>query len=492
MPLQSIQKSPDIPDKPEYGKNSGRIPHLKIALVGDPEVGKTCVMLRYLKNQFSPMYLPTKKAVIETAVKKLNVPGHAVVSLTVWDIPGREDIDLHKTYFRNLDAAIVVVDMTNPASIEMAPVWRQIVLNNTYLTHPVEDKSSGGIHTTTMEEVPVDRETFPILLMGNKFDVIEQRVQAERLKKYTQEMYSKGKHTDSSAGSDTEGIERRVWSIGEPLTEEEKPESVKMLEQQSRDHNFQGCMMVSARDGDGTVKEAVQQLIRHLLENKYALKRHRPKTKKGKKKEKERKEFDKLENIGVVEFDNIFMSASISIQKVGLMHEYHNKSIKKLKEACQLAQILEGGDHSLEDCIAAIKGNVGEGAKLKIKKDEEFCKLELDKKDEDFKLEKKMKIILNIFHTEYAKVCNAILTECPGLDSTLQQKDASLAELCQESWELVAVGDDEQPRSKEDIERISHVVEDNRARMQHAWLEARAAVNKVEDEKKKIKAAFLW
>ena len=29
-----------------------------------------------------------------------------MVSLTLWDIPGREDMDIHKSYFRNLDAAI--------------------------------------------------------------------------------------------------------------------------------------------------------------------------------------------------------------------------------------------------------------------------------------------------------------------------------------------------------------------------------------------------
>ena len=42
----------------------------------------------------------------ETDVRKLNVPANTIVSLTLWDIPGREDMDLHKTYFRNLDAAI--------------------------------------------------------------------------------------------------------------------------------------------------------------------------------------------------------------------------------------------------------------------------------------------------------------------------------------------------------------------------------------------------
>lgn len=46
---------------------------------------------------------------VESAVKKINVPGHTVASLTIWDIPGREDMDLHKTYFRDLDAAIGMV-----------------------------------------------------------------------------------------------------------------------------------------------------------------------------------------------------------------------------------------------------------------------------------------------------------------------------------------------------------------------------------------------
>lgn len=55
------------------------------------------------------MELVHKNAVLiftENVVRKLNVPANTVVSLTFWDIPGREDMDLHKAYFRNLDAAI--------------------------------------------------------------------------------------------------------------------------------------------------------------------------------------------------------------------------------------------------------------------------------------------------------------------------------------------------------------------------------------------------
>ena len=42
----------------------------------------------------------------EHVVEKLNIPQNMVVSLTVWDVPGSEDMDLRTTYYRNVDAAI--------------------------------------------------------------------------------------------------------------------------------------------------------------------------------------------------------------------------------------------------------------------------------------------------------------------------------------------------------------------------------------------------
>ena len=39
-------------------------------------------------------------------VEKINVPQNLVVSLTIYDIPGSEDMDLRSTYYRNVDAAI--------------------------------------------------------------------------------------------------------------------------------------------------------------------------------------------------------------------------------------------------------------------------------------------------------------------------------------------------------------------------------------------------
>ena len=39
-------------------------------------------------------------------VRKVNVPGDMVSSLTLWDLPGTEDMDLRESYYRNADAAL--------------------------------------------------------------------------------------------------------------------------------------------------------------------------------------------------------------------------------------------------------------------------------------------------------------------------------------------------------------------------------------------------
>ncbi|KAH3738656.1 hypothetical protein DPMN_045295 [Dreissena polymorpha] len=152
------------------------LPCMKIALVGDPGVGKTSILLRYLRNQFSPLYVPTKKVAIENVVRKVNVPAHTVVSLTFWDIPGREDMDMHKSYFRNLDAAIVIVDLTNKATVDMANVWRQTVVNKLTRTVPSDDNNNNG-NQQTMKDIPVENPfDFPVLLLGNKLDIIETEI----------------------------------------------------------------------------------------------------------------------------------------------------------------------------------------------------------------------------------------------------------------------------------------------------------------------------
>ena len=74
--------------------------------LGDAEVGKTSIFLRYTKNQFDYSYQPTMTVNIANVVKKVNIPYETIVSISMWDLPGREEMDLRKSYYTDVDAAI--------------------------------------------------------------------------------------------------------------------------------------------------------------------------------------------------------------------------------------------------------------------------------------------------------------------------------------------------------------------------------------------------
>ena len=39
-------------------------------------------------------------------VKHVNIPYETIVSLALWDLPGREEMDLRRSYYKDVDAAI--------------------------------------------------------------------------------------------------------------------------------------------------------------------------------------------------------------------------------------------------------------------------------------------------------------------------------------------------------------------------------------------------
>ena len=43
---------------------------------------------------------------IGNVVKKVNIPLETVVCVSVWDLPGREEMDLRRSYYTDVDAAV--------------------------------------------------------------------------------------------------------------------------------------------------------------------------------------------------------------------------------------------------------------------------------------------------------------------------------------------------------------------------------------------------
>ena len=69
-------------------------------------MGKSSIFLRYIKNQFDYSYQPSMSVSIGNVVKKVNIPCEAIVSVTLWDLPGREEMDLRRSYYKDVDAAV--------------------------------------------------------------------------------------------------------------------------------------------------------------------------------------------------------------------------------------------------------------------------------------------------------------------------------------------------------------------------------------------------
>jgi len=90
-------------------------------VLGDPSVGKTSIINRYVKNVFSPEYLSTIGANIST--KEINVDGGKII-LSIWDIAGQQTSrSLSASHYSGSEGAIFIYDLTSQDSFDGLISW---------------------------------------------------------------------------------------------------------------------------------------------------------------------------------------------------------------------------------------------------------------------------------------------------------------------------------------------------------------------------------
>ena len=120
----------------------------KIVVLGDGGVGKTCLTLTFVKKEFKSDYIPTMGVDIYTKDFDL---GETKITLIVWDIAGQQKFDLvRKQYYKGAQGALIVFDLTRSATFHNIENWHR-------------DLAEGA------------GEKIPIILLGNKSDIEEQR-----------------------------------------------------------------------------------------------------------------------------------------------------------------------------------------------------------------------------------------------------------------------------------------------------------------------------
>ena len=95
--------------------------HFKLVLLGNAGVGKSCLVLRFVRGEFVDDLDTTVGAAFLT--KTVTLDG-APVKVEIWDTAGQERYrSLAPMYYRGAQAAVVVFDLTSRDSFEGAKGW---------------------------------------------------------------------------------------------------------------------------------------------------------------------------------------------------------------------------------------------------------------------------------------------------------------------------------------------------------------------------------
>ena len=94
---------------------------LKILLIGDTSVGKTCMILKYIDNNFPETHIATIG--VEYKSKTIYTDKYKII-LNIWDTSGQERFkSITKSFFINANGALFVYDITNFKSFENVKNW---------------------------------------------------------------------------------------------------------------------------------------------------------------------------------------------------------------------------------------------------------------------------------------------------------------------------------------------------------------------------------
>ncbi|KAK4184475.1 MICOS complex subunit MIC60 [Podospora australis] len=101
---------------------SNRFAQFKLVLLGESAVGKSSIVLRFVKDQFDSYRESTIGAAFLT--QTISLDENTTVKFEIWDTAGQERYkSLAPMYYRNANCAVVVYDITQAASLDKAKSW---------------------------------------------------------------------------------------------------------------------------------------------------------------------------------------------------------------------------------------------------------------------------------------------------------------------------------------------------------------------------------
>jgi Ras-related protein Rab-5C len=162
---------------------------VKIVLVGNASVGKTCIVTKATSGTFDDESVPTLGA---SYLPKTVAVGKTNVNLQLWDTAGQERYrGLTPMYYRDARIALIVYSVTDPASFEGITDW----------------------FTSLTEHADADTKLF---LVGNKIDLDERKVEESEGQRKAEEIKAEFAEVSAKTGA---GIDVLFLRIAESFLE---------------------------------------------------------------------------------------------------------------------------------------------------------------------------------------------------------------------------------------------------------------------------------
>ncbi|ROT77543.1 Ras-related protein Rab-7L1 [Penaeus vannamei] len=173
-----------LQDEEDSQSNNGEVPEMterlfKVIIIGDPTVGKTSFVQRYVQDSFRRDYKGTVG--VDFALKILKWSDSETIKLQLWDIAGQERFTwMTRVYYKDAQGCIIMFDLTNRNSFLNTLKWKK----------DVDSKC-------TLE----DGSPIPCMLLANKCDLPHRQVdQLEIEKLYKDHSFTGWTETSAKEG----------------------------------------------------------------------------------------------------------------------------------------------------------------------------------------------------------------------------------------------------------------------------------------------------
>ena len=169
-------------------EDSNEIPSFKVVLLGETAVGKSCLISRYVTNQFLSNFVPTMGGCFSSKEITYEELNKKKINLQIWDTAGQEKFrSITKMFYKDASAAILVYDITRQESfLEIKNFWYKEVKENS-------------------------SENLVVAFVGNKKDLYEyEEVDKQEIEKYAKEQGAIFKETSAKEGTGVDELFRLI------------------------------------------------------------------------------------------------------------------------------------------------------------------------------------------------------------------------------------------------------------------------------------------